>query len=68
MSVEAKLLAEVIKSVHRRLRKELNQTCDPESVWLKHCNDETLLKVPTTQSTLFPHVLHAFKISLNPSL
>lgn len=45
MSNEAKILADVVKSVHRQLRKELQSTGEPESVWLKHCKNENTLQV-----------------------
>lgn len=41
----AKALAEVVKSVHRHLRQELKKNGDPESVWSKHCENETSLMV-----------------------
>nr|SVE93945.1 EOG090X0FUY [Scapholeberis mucronata] len=44
MSNEAKVLAGIVKNVHRQLRKELKATGDPESVWLKHCQNLPSLK------------------------
>nr|SVE73256.1 EOG090X0FUY [Ceriodaphnia reticulata] len=44
MSDDGKVLAEIIKEVHRRLRKEFRKSGDSESVWLNHCQNETTLK------------------------
>lgn len=45
MSNEAKLLADTIKNLHSQLRKEFKKTGDLESVWLKHCKNESSLQV-----------------------
>lgn len=45
MSIEAKVLADVVKNVHRQLRKELKVTGDAELVWLKHCQNLSSLTV-----------------------
>nr|SVE73884.1 EOG090X0FUY [Daphnia atkinsoni] len=44
MSNDAKVLADVVKDVHKELRQELNKTGDIESVWVNHCRNIARLK------------------------
>jgi len=38
-------LAHTIKSLHRRLRHQYQQTSDADTVWELHCQDKNALKV-----------------------
>nr|SVE76085.1 EOG090X0FUY [Daphnia hispanica] len=44
MSNDAKLLADLVKDVHRQLRQEFIKTGDTESVWTNHCRNVACLK------------------------
>ncbi len=44
-SEDGKVLADIIKNVHRRLRQELKESGDSESSWINHCRNEARLKV-----------------------
>ena len=44
-STENLKLAETVKSVHRKLRQEVKNGIDAETVWEQHCNDKNTLKV-----------------------
>ena len=44
-SNDGKILADIIKGVHRRLRQELKESGDSELAWIKHCRNKTQLKV-----------------------
>ena len=44
-SNDGKILADIIKGVHRRLRQELKESGDSELAWIKHCKNKTQLKV-----------------------
>nr|SVE83965.1 EOG090X0FUY [Daphnia pulex] len=43
-SEDGKVLADIIKNVHRRLRQELKESGDSESSWINHCRNEARLK------------------------
>ena len=38
-------LAETVKSVHRKLRQDVKNGLDAETVWEQHCKDKNTLKV-----------------------
>jgi hypothetical protein len=38
-------LANVIRGLHKKLRKEFKRTGDVESLWMEHMKDENKLKV-----------------------
>ena len=38
-------LANVIRGLHKKLRKEFRRTGDVESLWMEHMKDENKLKV-----------------------
>nr|SVE75453.1 EOG090X0FUY [Daphnia dolichocephala] len=44
MSYDGKMLADIIKNVHRQLRQELRKTGDTDSVWTNHCRNLARLK------------------------
>lgn len=44
-SEDGKVLVDIIKNVHRRLRQELKESGDSESSWINHCRNEARLKV-----------------------
>nr|SVE93322.1 EOG090X0FUY [Moina brachiata] len=44
MSAESRSLADVIKGTHRELRKAYKLERDDESVWMRHCQNEHVLK------------------------
>jgi hypothetical protein len=44
-STENLKLAETVKSVHRKLRQEVKNGFDAETVWEQHCKDKNTLKV-----------------------
>nr|SVE88962.1 EOG090X0FUY [Daphnia sinensis]SVE89585.1 EOG090X0FUY [Daphnia sinensis]SVE90210.1 EOG090X0FUY [Daphnia sinensis]SVE90839.1 EOG090X0FUY [Daphnia sinensis]SVE92088.1 EOG090X0FUY [Daphnia sinensis] len=44
MSNDGRMLANIVKNVHKRLRQEFYKTGDMESVWMNHCGNMTCLK------------------------